>query len=346
MLADHAAERHERHINPVLIGVGGPSGLVRTFVRGKGAELFDESGRAYLDFVAGFGSLNLGHNHPDVVAAVTSAMSEQAPGFTPGSVNPLAAALAERLVALTPRGLEIVFFTNSGAESIEAALKLARAATGRSGLLSCRGSFHGKTFGALSVTGNGTYQKPFGPLVPDCQAVPYGDLNALALALATAQYAAFVVEPIQGEGGMVTPPPGYLSEAHRLCRETGTLFIADEVQTGLGRTGPLFAVERDGIEPDILTLAKSLGGGLMPLGAMIARRDLWMKAYGSYQSFALHSSTFSGGSLACAAGLATLQLLRDSPLLVDAGNRGSQLRDGLEGIARAVRSSARSGATA
>ena len=333
-LAEHAAERHARHINPVLIGLGGPTGLTRTFVRGEGAELFDESGRAYLDFVAGFGSLNLGHNHPEVVAAVTSALSQQAPGFLPASVNPLAAALAEQLVAVTPRGLEIVFFTSSGAESIEAALKLARAATGRGGLLSCLGSFHGKTFGALSVTGNRSYQRPFGPLVPDCQAIPYGDLKALKLALATHQYAAFVVEPIQGEGGMVTPPPCYLAEAHRLCRQAGTLFIADEVQTGLGRTGPLFAVERDGIEPDILTLAKSLGGGLVPLGAMITRRDVWLKAYGSYQTFALHSSTFSGGSLACAAGLATLRVLRDGPALVHAAGRGSQLREGLEAIAR------------
>ena len=333
-LADCAAERHARHINPVLIGVGGPSGLTRTFVRGEGADLFDESGRSSLDFVAGFGSLNLGHNHPEVVAAVASVLRQHAPGFSPGSVNPLAAALAEQLVAVTPRGLEIVFFTNSGAESIEAALKLARAATGRSGLLSCFGSFHGKTFGALSVTANRAYQSPFAPLVPGCQAIPYGDAKALELALATRQYAAFVVEPIQGEGGMVTPPPGYLAEAHRLCHEAGTLFIADEVQTGLGRTGPLFAVERDGVEPDIMTLAKSLGGGLMPLGAMIARRDLWLKAYGSYQTFALHSSTFSGGSLACAAGLATLRVLHDSPVLVHAARRGIQLREGLEEIAR------------
>ena len=152
--------------------------------------------------------------------------------------------------------------------------------------------------------------------------------------LATHQYAAFVVEPIQGEGGMVTPPPGYLTEAHRLCRQAGTLFIADEVQTGLGRTGPMFAVKHDGIEPDILTLAKSLGGGLMPLGAMITRRDLWLKAYGSYQTFALHSSTFSGGSLACAAGLATLRLLREGPVLANVADRGNQLREGLEPIAR------------
>jgi acetylornithine/succinyldiaminopimelate/putrescine aminotransferase/predicted amino acid dehydrogenase len=333
-LAEYAAERHGRHINPVLVGVGGPTGLTRTFVRGEGAELFDDSGRAYLDFVAGFGSLNLGHNHPAVVAAIGAALAQHAPGFSPASVNPLAAALAEQLVAITPRGLEMVFFTNSGAESVEAALKLARAATGRSGLLSCLGSFHGKTFGALSVTGNRTYQRPFGPLIPDCRAIPYGDVRALESALATHQYAAFVVEPIQGEGGMVTPPPGYLAEAHRLCRESGTLFIADEVQTGLGRTGPLFAVERDGIEPDILTLAKSLGGGLMPLGAMIARRDLWMGAYGSYQTFALHSSTFSGGSLACAAGLATLRVLGGGSLLGEAARRGRQLREGLEAIVR------------
>jgi len=333
-LGELAAERHAMHINPVLIGLGGPSGLTRTFVRGEGAELFDESGRSYLDFVAGFGSLNLGHNHPQVAAAVASALSQHAPGFSPGSVNPLAAELAEKLVAITPRGLEIVFFTNSGAESIEAALKLARAATGRSGLLSCLGSFHGKTLGALSVTGNRAYQGPFGPLVPECHAVPYGDLKSLELALATREHAAFVVEPIQGEGGMVTPPPGYLAQAYRLCRETGTLFIADEVQTGFGRTGPLFAVEREGIEPDILTLAKSLGGGIMPLGAMIARRDLWLKAYGSYQTFALHSSTFSGGSLACAAGLATLRVLRESPVLAHAGGRASQLRKGLESMAR------------
>jgi acetylornithine/succinyldiaminopimelate/putrescine aminotransferase len=332
--AEQAIERHARHINPVLIGLGGPTGLTRTFARGEGAELFDESGRAYLDFVAGFGSLNLGHNHPEVAAAVASALVRCAAGFSPGSVNPLAAALAEQLVAVTPRGLEMVFFTNSGAESIEAALKLARAATGRSGLLSCLGSFHGKTFGALSVTGNRTYQGPFGPLVPDCLALPYGDAQALEQALATRRYAAFVVEPIQGEGGMITPPPGYLAEAHRLCRQTGTLLIADEVQTGLGRTGPLFAVERDGIEPDILALAKSLGGGLIPLGAMIARRDIWMRAYGSYQTFALHSSTFSGGSLACAAGLATLRVLRDRPVLAEAARRAIRLREGLEALAR------------
>jgi 3-acetyloctanal aminotransferase len=333
-LAAASADRHARHINPVLIGMGRLTGLTRTFIRGEGAELFDESGGAYLDFVAGFGSLNLGHNHPGVAAGIASALQQRAPGFSPASVNPLAAALAERLVALTPPGLEMVFFTSSGTESVEAAIKLARAATGRPGLLSCIGSFHGKTLGALSVSGRRAYQEPFGPMVPDCQTVPYGDLASLESALATRRHAAFIVEPIQGEAGMITPPAGYLAEAQRLCRRAGTLFVADEVQTGLGRTGPLFAVEREGVEPDIMTLAKSLGGGLMPLGAMVARRDLWLKAYGSYETFALHSSTFSGGSLACAAGLATLRSINDGVILPQAAERADQLRDGLERIAR------------
>ena len=224
----------------------------------------------------------------------------------------------------------MVFFANSGTEAVEAGLKLARAATRRPGLLSCERSFHGKSLGSLSVTGNGIYQRPFGPLLPECQAVPFGDLPALERALHTRRFAAFIVEPIQGEGGMIVPPAGYLRAAQELCRSTGTLLIVDEVQTGLGRTGTLFAVDEEGVEPDVLTLAKSLGGGLVPLGAMLCRRDLWMKAYGSAQTFALHTSTFGGGSLACAAGLAALRVLRDEDLCATARARGQQLQQGLQ----------------
>ncbi len=170
----------------------------------------------------------------------------------------------------------------------------------------------------MSVTGNGAYQRPFAPLLPDCRAVPFGDLDALEDALRERRFAAFIVEPIQGEGGMIVPPAGYLRAARDLCRAAGTLLIVDEVQTGLGRTGALFAVDEEGVEPDVLTLAKSLGGGLVPLGAMLTRRELWRKAYGSARTFALHSSTFGGGSLACAAGLATLRVLRDEDLCVRA----------------------------
>lgn len=331
-LAERAARLHERYINPVLIGVGSKNNFTKTFVRGEGNYLWDAAGRRYLDLVAGFGSLNLGHNHPRVVAAIRSALSQQAPGFAQAAVNPLAAALAEQLVGIAPPGLEMVFFANSGTETVEAALKLARIVTGRAGLLHCEGSFHGKSLGALSVTGNPNYQKPFGPLLPECRAVRFGDLEALERALATRQYAAFIVEPIQAEGGMIVPPEGYLREAQELCRATETLLIVDEVQTGLGRTGDMFAVEHDGVEPDIMTLAKSLGGGLMPIGAMLCRRELWHKAYGTLQTFALHTSTFGGGSLACAAGLAAIQTLEDEHLVEQAKVRGLQFYEGLSEI--------------
>ena len=333
-LADRAAARFARHVNPVLIEVAGKGGLVKTFVRGQGMELWDADGRSYLDFVGGFGAMNLGHNHPAVARAVAAALEQQAPGFAQSAVNPLAAALADQLAELTPVGLEMVFFCNSGTEAVEAAIKLARAASGRTDLLSCNRSFHGKSLGSLSVTGNPALQRPFGPLLPGCQAVPFGDPGALERALRTRHFAAFVVEPIQGEGGMNVPPEGYLREAQRLCRETGTLLVVDEVQTGLGRTGALFASDDEGVEPDVMTLAKSLGGGLVPVGAMLTRRDLWTKAYGTIQGFALHSSTFGGGSLACAAGLATLRVLREEGLIENAQARGRQLAAGLDGLSR------------
>ena len=331
-LAERAARLHERYINPVLIGIGGKNNFTKTFVRGEGNYLWDAAGRRYLDLVAGFGSVNLGHNHPRVAAAITSALAQQAPGFAQSAVNPLAAALAEQLIGIAPRSLEMVFFANSGTESVEAALKLARIVTGRQGLLHCEGSFHGKSLGALSVTGNPNYQKPFGPLLPECKAVRFGDLEALERALATREFAAFIVEPIQAEGGMIMPPEGYLREAQELCHASETLLIVDEVQTGMGRTGEMFAVEHEGVEPDVMTLAKSLGGGLMPIGAMLCRRELWRKAYGTLQTFALHTSTFGGGSLACAAGLAAIRALEEEDLVQQAAIRGRQLVEGLAKI--------------
>ncbi len=331
-LADKAATSYGRFVNPVFAGLGKMSGLAKTFVRGQENELFDADGRAYLDFVAGFGSLNLGHNHPAVVRAVQEALAQQAPGFSPASINPLTAAPAAKLVALAPPGLEMVFFCNSGTEAVEAAIKLARAASGRTDLLYCERSFHGKSLGALSVTGNLGYQRPFALLVPGCHAVPFGDEEALDRLLASRRFAAFIVEPIQGEGGIRLPPAGYLRSAQVLCRKTGTLLIADEVQTGIGRTGKLFAVEHDGIEPDLMTLAKSLGGGVMPIGAMLARRGLHQKAYGCASTFALHTNTFGGGSLACAAALATLDVLVADNLPARAAAQGRELLAGLESL--------------
>ncbi|MGQ0634442.1 MAG: aminotransferase class III-fold pyridoxal phosphate-dependent enzyme [Planctomycetaceae bacterium] len=336
-LAPLAAARHARHCNPVLHAVGGASGFVKTFVRGEGAYLYDTDGRAYLDCVSGFGSLNLGHNHPAVARAVTEALGQHAPGFTQSAVNPYQAALAADLAAVAPPGLEMVFFCNSGTESVEAALKLARIVTGREALLSCESGYHGKSLGSLSVTGTPEYQRPFAPLVPGCEKIPYGDEDLLDRALATRRFAALIVEPLQAEGGMRAPHWGYLRAAQELCRRFGALLIIDEVQTGLGRTGALFACEHEGLEPDVLCLAKSLGGGLVPCGAMLTRRDLWMQAYGAVQTFALHTSTFGGGSLACAAGLATLQVLEQERLAENAAARGAQLLRGLGDLCRRFR---------
>ena len=328
-LVSTAAELHARHSNPVLHALGRSSGFVKTFVRGAGAYLYDAEGRAFLDCVSGFGSLNLGHNHPAVVEALTDALRREAPGFAQSAVNPYQGALAADLSALAPSGLEMVFFCNSGTESVEAALKLARITTGREKLLSCEGAYHGKSLGALSVSGTPEYRRPFGQLLPGCETIPRGDRELLERELATRRFAAFIIEPLQAEGGMYPLPEGFLRCASELCRQTGTLLIVDEVQTGLGRTGALFACEHEGVEPDVLCLAKSLGGGLMPIGAMLTRRNLWMKAYGTIQTFALHTSTFGGGSLACAAGLATLRVLKQERLAENAAERGAQLQRGL-----------------
>jgi putrescine aminotransferase len=328
-LGIRAARLYERYINPVHIAIGGNNGFAKTFTRACGNYLWDHAGNRYVDFVAGFGAANLGHNHPRVVDELTRAMKREAPGFAQSGVNPLAARLAEELVSLTPEGLEMVFFSNSGTEAVEAALKLARLSTGRAGLLHCERSYHGKSMGALSVTGNPHYQKPFAPLLTDCASVPFADLEALERELSMRKYACFIVEPIQAEAGMYVPPREYLPAAERLCRKYGTLLVVDEVQTGMGRTGTMFAVDALNVRPDIMTLAKSLGGGMMPIGATLARRDLWLKAYGSVDRFALHTSTFGGGSLACAAALATLRVLREEQLIENCRARSERLLAGL-----------------
>jgi putrescine aminotransferase len=327
--ASQIALWHQQHLNPVLAQLGNGGRWVKTFVRGEGSILTDEQGQTYLDFVAGCGSLNLGHNPPEVIAAIEAALDQRMPGFAQSAINPLAARLAHRLAEIAPGGLDMSFFCNSGAESIEAAAKLARKATGRSGLLHCDGSYHGKTMGALSLTGHRPFQQPFEPLLPGCESVPFGDAAALESVLSSKRFAAFFVEPIQGERGTIISPPTYLARAAEICRRTGTLLVCDEVQTGLGRTGTVFACERFHVVPDVMTLAKSLGGGVVPIGAMLTRGDVWRAAYGTLDAFALHTSTFAGGSLACAAALAAIDRLCDGELLARVNQLGQRLANGL-----------------
>ncbi len=322
-----AAHPFERVINPPLGRLLEQLGLDRRFVRGQGTMLYDEHERGYLDFVAAYGALPLGHNPPEIWAALDTARQRGAPNFVQPSYLEGAGELAERLLGVAPPGLERVTFANSGAEAVEAAMKMCRMATGRAGILSARGSFHGKTLGALSATANPHYHGAGAP-VPGFDAVTFGDIDALREAFARRpdHYAAFLLEPIQGEGGVVEPPPGYLSQVRALCDEAGVPLVLDEIQTGLGRTGAWFACDHEGVVPDAMTLAKALGGGLFPIGAVLAGKHLYTEKFGR-----MHSSTFAGGGLACLAGIATLDRLEadDSALVRHAATLGARFADDL-----------------
>lgn len=316
------------HINPGLASLLSLLDFDKRFVRAQGVSVWDEEGNEYLDFLGGYGALNTGHNHPRILAAVERV--REVPNLLQASLGALSAALAHNLALLAPGDLSVTFFGNSGAEAVEGALKLARAATGRERILYCEGSFHGKTFGALSVTGRQKYQTPFRPLLPGTQPVPYGNLDRLEEELRRGEVAAFIVEPIQGEGGVIVPPAGYLKGARELCTRYGALLIVDEIQTGLGRTGALFACQEEGVEPDILCLAKSLGGGVMPIGAYMTTPRIWQRAYGGADKALLHTSTFGGNARAAAAGIAALQVIQEEDLPRRAREQGEYLLARLE----------------
>jgi putrescine aminotransferase len=315
-------DNHRQFINPELVNMMALLDFDKCFVRAEGTSVWDNEGNEYLDFLGGYGALNLGHNHPEVIAAVESVKS---PNLLQAALNPLAGALARDLALFTPGELQYSFFGNSGAEAVEGALKLARASTEKTKIVSCEGAFHGKSFGALSVTGREKYRKPFAPLLPVVEFIPYGDSAALERALAKDDVAAFIVEPIQGEGGVIVPPDGYLKRVRELCTEHNTLLIIDEIQTGFGRTGKLFACEHEAVVPDIMCISKSFGGGVMPLAAYTATEKVWKRAYGSMEKATLHTSTFGGNSRAAAAGIATLEILYREDLSRQAAEKGEYL---------------------
>ncbi|MFW3896953.1 aminotransferase class III-fold pyridoxal phosphate-dependent enzyme [Pseudomonas bharatica] len=322
------------HINPVLREFYRFNHIERVFSHGEGCWLTDLDGRRYLDFVAGYGCLNTGHNHPAISQALQRYLQEQFPTFIQYLSAPLhASLLAKRLADLAPGGLSRVFFSNSGTEAVEAALKLALAASNKTTVLYCDNGYHGKTLGALSVTGRAKHRKPFEPLLPRCDSLPFGDLDALRQRLEKNDVAALIIEPIQGEGGVILPPPGYLAGVRALCDEFDCLWILDEIQTGLGRTGKLFACEWDDTAPDIMVLSKSLSGGLVPIGATLSKEAVWHRAYGDIDSFALHTSTFGGGNFAAAAALAALDVLEQDGLMDNAARVGAHLQEGLQAIA-------------
>lgn len=327
---DRVLEAHRAHVNPGLARLRQFGGFGDVEESALGCVVTMASGAQYLDFVGGYGVFSVGHRHPRVVAAVHRQL-DRIPLSTRTFFSEPEAQLASRLAALAPGELTYCFFSNSGAEAVEAALKMARIATGKTDFISAHGSYHGKTLGALSVTGREKYRKPFEPLLPGATFIPFDDLDA-ARAAVTPQTAAIIIEPIQGEGGIIVPAAGYLRGLRDLCDRNGLLLIADEVQTGLGRTGTMFAVESEAVAPDILTLAKALGGGVMPIGATLATPAIWEKTFGANPL--VHTSTFGGNPLACAAGLAALDVIEDEDLMTRATARGVQLMDGLRQVQR------------
>ncbi|HEX6491829.1 MAG TPA: aspartate aminotransferase family protein [Gaiellaceae bacterium] len=315
---------YARTINPRFVRLLETIGFDRRWARAEGAYLYEADGTRYLDLLGGFGMYNVGRNNPRVRAALVEALELDTPGKLQLGVSPLPGLLAEELLRRAPSSVGRVLFTSSGTEAVEAALKLGRAATGRSHVVSCEHGFHGLTLGSLSAAGDAAFTDRFGPLLPGFSRVPFDDLDALEAALRTEEVAVFIVEPVQGHGAYF-PSPGYLEGAQELCRRYGTLYCLDEVQTGFGRTGRLFALEHLGLEPDLITVAKSLSGGYVPVGALLLSTRVHEAVFDSLEHALAHGSTFAPNDLGMAAGLATLQELDEQGLVEHTARLGALL---------------------
>lgn len=327
MFVEHQAQRssmHARYLNEQLVRVLKTIGYDVGFQKGQGQYLFDRDGARYLDLLSGFGVFAIGRNHPALRQALKSVLDSDLPNLVQLDVSTLAGVLAERLLEHVPY-LDKVFFANSGAETVEAAIKFARGATGRPGIVSCSHSFHGLSYGALSLMDDPNFRSGFEPLLPGCTQIEFNDLAGLEQALSSRQVAAFIVEPIQGKG-VNMPTDEFLPGAVALCRKYGTLFIADEIQTGIGRTGKFLAVEHWNVEPDMVLLAKALSGGHVPVGALLTRKSIFDKIFNQMDRAVVHGSTFAKNDLAMAAGIATLEVMKAEKLVEQAAKRGAELR--------------------
>ncbi|HZS31025.1 MAG TPA: aspartate aminotransferase family protein [Gaiellaceae bacterium] len=313
-----------RTINPQFVRVLRTIGFDRTWARSEGAYMFDADGTRFLDLLGGFGMYAVGRNNPRVRAALVEALELETPGMLAMGATLLPGLLAEALIGLAGGRIERCLFTNSGTESVEAALKLGRAATKRERVVSAEHGFHGLTLGALSANANAEFTARFQPLLPGFDRVPFGDLDALEAQLRREDVAVFLVEPVQGKG-IHLPPDGYLAAAQELCRKHGTLFCVDEVMTGFGRTGRMFAFQHWGLEPDLVTVAKSLSGGYVPVGALLMARSVHEAVFDSMPHAMSHGSTFAPNELGMAAGLATLHELRERRLVEESERLGERL---------------------
>jgi ornithine--oxo-acid transaminase len=315
---------NDDYLNPQMGRILRTLGFDRTWIGGDRAHLIDASGTRYLDLISGYGVFALGRNHPDVVQAVHELLAARTGNLPQLGVSLLPGVLAEQLVARGPASVAAMVPANTGTEAVEAAIKIARAATGRSRVLFADHAFHGLTLGSLSLNGNEEFRAGFGPLLPGCDPVPFGDLDALREALSHGDIAALILEPIQGKGVHI-PPDGYLEGAQRLCREAGTLFVCDEVQTGVGRTGRFLALEHWNLQPDIVCMAKALSGGFVPIGAVLVSRAAFDRVFDGMERAVRHGSTFGGNDLAAAVALATLRVLERDRVTEHAARMGELL---------------------
>jgi ornithine--oxo-acid transaminase len=315
---------NDRYLNPQVGRIVRTLGFDRTWVGGQGAHLIDSSGRRYLDLFGGYGVFAVGRNHPEVISAVQATMEAKTGNLPQLGVTLLSGVLAEQLIVRAPDSVAAMVPANTGTEAVEAAIKISRAATGRPRILHAEHAFHGLTLGSLSINGNAEFRDGFGPLLPGCDPVPFGDLDALSRELERGDVAAFVVEPIQGKG-VNLPPEGYLQDVQRLCKDAGSLLVCDEVQTGLGRTGRFLALERWGLQPDLICLSKALSGGLVPIGAVLVSRAAFDAVFDGMERAVRHGSTFGGNDLAAAAALATLKVLDEEHLIERAKRLGELL---------------------
>jgi acetylornithine/succinyldiaminopimelate/putrescine aminotransferase len=325
-------ELHARYLNPQLTKVVKTLGFDRFYERGEGCYLYDDQGRRYLDLLSGFGVFALGRSHPVIKDALAQALEADLPNMVQMDCALLPGLLAEALVARSPSNIERVVFGNSGAEAVEASIKFARAATGRSRICYHEHAYHGLTMGALSINGSTDFKKGFGPLLPGATEIPFGDLDALQRELRAGDVAAFIVEPIQGKGVYELSTERWL-ELEAAVRGAGALFICDEVQTGVGRTGKFYAFEHYGLTPDIITVSKALSGGYVPVGAMLTSDKIVRSVYSSMDRAMVHSTTFKGNQLAMVAGLATLSVFDEEGIVEHAAAMGTLWKERLGELA-------------
>ena len=306
-------------------------GYDRHYKKAVGQYLYDQEGTEYLDLLSGFGVFAIGRNHPTVIEALKETLTLELPNLVQLDVSILSGLLAKEILKTTHENLTKMFFCNSGTEAVEAAIKFARFTTKRDKIVFCEHGYHGLTMGALSLNGENIFKEGFGSLLPNCEAIPFNDLVALEKALSGKDVAAFIVEPIQGKG-VNLPDDNYLPEVERLCKQYGTLFVADEVQTGLGRTGKFWAVDHWNVQPDMICMAKALSGGFVPVGGVAITDRIMDTVYNRMDRAVVHGSTFAKNNMAMAAGLATLHVIENEKLVENSFTRGNALINNLNAM--------------